>query len=241
MTLYELRYRLFSIFFNPLNFLVNRKLQQIVKTLPPNAQILDVGGRRSPYTIGLKAEITISELPRENEIQRSLDLGITEDIIQTLKKNRSNIKTIIFDDMSHSKLSDASFDCIVAIEVLEHVEEDDVFLQNVQRVLKPNGVFLMTTPNGDYVVNTNPDHKRHYTQAHLKELVERYFSEFRINYGISTGILHQVGWMGNWTIKRPVRTIAGMLSNIMNLGLSSIKRVESMAQGTGHHFIIAKK
>jgi 2-polyprenyl-3-methyl-5-hydroxy-6-metoxy-1,4-benzoquinol methylase len=41
------------------------------------------------------------------------------------------------------------FDCLVAIDVLEHLPEDGSFLREVKRVLRPGGMALITVPNGD--------------------------------------------------------------------------------------------
>jgi glycosyltransferase involved in cell wall biosynthesis/SAM-dependent methyltransferase len=42
---------------------------------------------------------------------------------------------------------DCSFDGIVCVEVLEHIDGHERLFQEVERVLKPGGVFLFTTPN----------------------------------------------------------------------------------------------
>jgi ubiquinone/menaquinone biosynthesis C-methylase UbiE len=41
------------------------------------------------------------------------------------------------------------FDCVVAIDVLEHLDEDQSFLQEIKRVLRPGGQAIVTVPNGD--------------------------------------------------------------------------------------------
>ena len=50
----------------------------------------------------------------------------------------------IVDD--HVDLADASFDAVVSVEVMEHVEHLDRYLGEVYRVLRPGGVFIWTTP-----------------------------------------------------------------------------------------------
>ena len=45
--------------------------------------------------------------------------------------------------------ADNSFDCIFAIEVLEHLENSRFFVREVYRVLKPDGQFIMSTPSCD--------------------------------------------------------------------------------------------
>lgn len=46
--------------------------------------------------------------------------------------------------------ADGSFDCVVCVDVLEHVQDLDQVLREVERVLRPGGVFLFDT------INRNP-------------------------------------------------------------------------------------
>jgi SAM-dependent methyltransferase len=41
------------------------------------------------------------------------------------------------------------FDCVVSIDVLEHLRQDQPFLREMRRVLKPGGKAVVTVPNGD--------------------------------------------------------------------------------------------
>lgn len=52
--------------------------------------------------------------------------------------------------LESSEIPDASFDCVYAIYVLEHVADDRSFLSRVARILKPGGSFFFITPNGDH-------------------------------------------------------------------------------------------
>ncbi len=47
------------------------------------------------------------------------------------------------------QVPDGQFDCVVSIDVLEHLKQDQPFLKEVKRVLKPNGKAVITVPNGD--------------------------------------------------------------------------------------------
>ena len=48
-----------------------------------------------------------------------------------------------------SQLGEGSFGLVTAIEVIEHVESPIGFLRNVRRLLKPDGIAVLTTPNVD--------------------------------------------------------------------------------------------
>jgi SAM-dependent methyltransferase len=44
---------------------------------------------------------------------------------------------------------DNEFDCVVSIDVLEHLVNDQPLLQEIRRVLRPGGRAVVTVPNGD--------------------------------------------------------------------------------------------
>jgi 2-polyprenyl-3-methyl-5-hydroxy-6-metoxy-1,4-benzoquinol methylase len=49
----------------------------------------------------------------------------------------------------HCPFSENAFDCVVSIDVLEHLQDDQLFLHQLRRVLRPNGRAIITVPNGD--------------------------------------------------------------------------------------------
>ena len=240
MTQFEKRYLVIEPFTLPLYQIVKKRLSRYSQLSDTRPEILDVGGRRSHYTIGIDAEVTVSDIRRETKQQRALNLGLTDGTIEETRERRSNIKSIVIDDMTASSLSDASFDCIVAVEVLEHIEDDEAFLKNVFRVLKPNGLFLMTTPNGDFVENTNPDHKRHYRAKELRSRLETFFSSVSVHYGIKSGRIRTLG-LAPWSLKSPIRTITSMACNRFNMLQSNRKRLQLKSNGTQHLFAEATK
>ena len=224
----------------PLYRRVRRELIRISRQFDEPREFLDVGGRKSHYTIGVPANITITDLPRETDIQHRLGLGINASIIERTKERRTNVRAVLIDDMTNCSLPSNSFDCVVAVEVLEHVEQDADFVSNVQRVLKPGGVFLMTTPNGDYLKIPNPDHKRHYSRRELADLLSRYFPETRVDYAIKGGLFRRWG-LQSWSFGRPIRTMQSMIGNVVNSVESARNNIRLLAKGTHHLVAFARK
>ncbi len=227
-------------FLPPLHNKIRHRLIEIAGLHQGAFEVLDVGGRKSHCTIGVPGWVTITDLPRETEIQKRLNLGITEEMIAAVLKQRSNVRRVIIDDMAQSKLPDGSFDCVIAVEVLEHVEEDVNFIGHAHRVLKPRGWFLMSTPNGDFVQNNNPDHKRHYTKQQLYSLLSSYFPQVEIEYAIKGGRLRKLG-LRPWSLKRPLQTSLSMIGNVVNSWQSSRPSLKSQPDGTHHLIALARK
>ncbi len=72
--------------------------------------------------------------------------------------------------------ADNSFDCVVSFQVIEHIQDDHLFLKEINRILKPGGFALITTPNRPLSLSRNPWHIREYTAIDLTELAKKYFS-----------------------------------------------------------------
>src|SRR5688500_7804481 len=53
------------------------------------------------------------------------------------------------------QIPDGQFDCVVSIDVLEHLKQDQPFLKELKRVLKSNGRAVVTVPNGDPTLFAN--------------------------------------------------------------------------------------
>ncbi len=75
-----------------------------------------------------------------------------------------------------TQFSDNSFDRIFSFQVIEHIEDDHLFLSEINRILKPGGIALITTPNRPRSLSRNPWHTREYTAQELTDLAKKYFS-----------------------------------------------------------------
>ena len=65
------------------------------------------------------------------------------------------------------------FDTVVCLNVIEHVDDDRGALENIRRVLSPNGKAIVLVPQGPQLMGTLDEvlgHKRRYTEATLRQL-----------------------------------------------------------------------
>ncbi len=240
MKIYEIARRSLEPVLPPLYAHVRRTIRSELGKMSGRPRVLDVGGRKSPYTIGLDADVTIFDLPRTSDLQHALNLGLTDTIVSDLRSKRSNISAFVFGDMTECDLPSESFDMVVSVEVLEHVELDEKFIENVARVLRPGGCFIMTTPNGDFVENRNPDHKRHYKRAELISLLERHLNPVRVEYAIAGGYFRKIG-LRSWKLRAPIATAMSALGNVVNSFQSADANINNQAIGTHHLLAVAAR
>ena len=245
MTGFELAYRAAVPMLSPLHGVVRRYLRRALGARPGGAAqpaaLLDVGGRKSHYTIGFPVAVTITELPRVSVLQHALNLGLTDDLASAVRARRSNVAAIVYDDMTDTGLAPASFDCVVAVEVLEHVDDDATFVRNVARVLRPGGTFVMTTPNGDAVpIPHNADHRRHYPRRALAALLAEHFADVEVHYAVVAGRARTLG-LSSWSPRQPGRTLLAMAANLVNSAESFPRSVRENALGTRHLVAVARR
>jgi SAM-dependent methyltransferase len=62
-------------------------------------------------------------------------------------RQRVNVPIIEL-DILNSGIADASFDAVVALNVLEHIEDHGAAVREIARILKPGGVFVCEVPAG---------------------------------------------------------------------------------------------
>jgi 2-polyprenyl-3-methyl-5-hydroxy-6-metoxy-1,4-benzoquinol methylase len=99
-----------------------------------------------------------------------------KEAIDELQKKFPNGKFISMNLPPLSSLADNTYDSVVSFQVIEHIENDALYLQEIQRVLKPGGIALITTPNRKMSLSRNPWHVREYLSEELTLLAKRYFS-----------------------------------------------------------------
>lgn len=72
-------------------------------------------------------------------------------------------------------LESNAFDFVVSFQVIEHIQDDEAFVKEIHRVLKPGGQVILTTPNRKRSLSRNPWHVREYFAGELIALLRKYF------------------------------------------------------------------
>lgn len=70
---------------------------------------------------------------------------------------------------------DNSFDLVCAFDVIEHIEDHETAMAEINRVLKPNGQVFLTVPAFNFLWSSHDEinhHMRRYTASSLTQVVE---------------------------------------------------------------------
>jgi O-antigen biosynthesis protein len=84
---------------------------------------------------------------------------------------------------SLNEIQDKSFDVVISFETIEHLNNVDRYLSEIRRVLRPGGIYVVSTPDRRlasplYLLSGRPRntfHAREFTRSELLELLTRRF------------------------------------------------------------------
>lgn len=119
-------------------------------------------------------------------------VDVFKDAVDYASENygRKNVEYLVGDGVQ-IPLSDASVDMVVSFETIEHIEAYEQFMVEAKRVLKPDGVLLLSTPNDVEFAEGNHFHIHEFKHKELQDLVKKYFKNckeyFQANW-VYTGI-----------------------------------------------------
>ena len=120
----------------------------------------------------------ILELASKSEKYIAIDkFGTT--ITEELKKE-NDIEFMKMNVPPLNRIADNSIDFVVSFQVIEHIQNDEKFVEEIFRVLKKGGKMILTTPNILMSLSRNPWHIREYTPFEMKEILKTSFSDIDI-------------------------------------------------------------
>lgn len=96
------------------------------------------------------------------------------------------VQRLVRGSITAPPFGDASFDCVLALDVIEHVDDDMGILTSLFKVIKPGGHLIITVPAFDALWSEHDEinhHKRRYRSPQLKHLIEEAgFTVDRVSY-----------------------------------------------------------
>jgi len=120
----------------------------------------------------------ITELALKSEKYIAIDKFVPS-ISQNLK-NENNVEFIQMNVPPLNKIADNSVDFVVSFQVIEHIQNDEKFVEEIFRVLKKDGKMILTTPNILMSLSRNPWHFREYTPFEINEILKTSFTNIEV-------------------------------------------------------------
>lgn len=124
--------------------------------------------------------------------------------VQSLKTRYSSFQNVSVDRMDlnnreeYSKIGYGKYDSIIALNVLEHVRDDVLALQELYKMLKNGGILIVLVPCHKFLFNVIDEKLGHYRRYTKKELLckinETNFTVVCMHYFNTAGM---VGWFFN--------------------------------------------
>ena len=120
-----------------------RSRQTIISQVPDNCKtILD---------IGCGGAWVADHFLKKGKQVISMDISSVNPV-KALEQHPHPDHAAIVADAFYLPFADGSIDCIVASEVIEHVEDRALFLKNVLKKVKPGGCLILMTPYNEKIV-----------------------------------------------------------------------------------------
>lgn len=192
--------------------------------LPPLfGDILEIGSG-----IGTFSDILIKDFPNAN----LTFTDISPIYVEKLKKKYSMKRNIAIHGLDLNKKIDyqrigyEKFDSILAVNVLEHVENDEFAIAQLYEMLKEKGNLVVLVPCHKFlynVIDRKIGHFRRYTKEELADKIRKTgFSIDRIFYFNTVGL---IGWYLNGNLLKNPK-VSGTGLRILDSAVPVLKNVE---------------
>jgi len=108
--------------------------------------------------------------------QRCRCVGIDVSELALEISRRKGVRALARGDLNRLPFRDHSFDTVLALDVLEHLDDDVRFLAGASRVCAPGGRMILSVPAFQLLWSKHDEsflHKRRYTARQLERVVRR--------------------------------------------------------------------
>ncbi|MGZ8704690.1 MAG: class I SAM-dependent methyltransferase [Aeromicrobium sp.] len=132
---------------------------------------------------------------------------------------------VIRADALELPFADASLDLVVAFDVLEHIGNDTLAVQEIRRVLRPGSTALIAVPADPRLWSAHDDavgHVRRYTRSSLLTLLEH--NGMDVEVIASWNVLLRP--VAAWRRRKSTGSDLDLLSPVLNFGLRVIVAIE---------------
>lgn len=139
--------------------------------------------------------------------KRAVGVDIRQGVILDARERFGSVGEFMAGDLHGLPFEDDSFDVVVCFEVIARVRDPERALDELRRVLRPEGVLLLSVPNAAVYPPGNPFHLHDYLPDELGQTLVRRFANVRL-YGQQSHFASLVGREGTFTEPAPERDVS---------------------------------
>lgn len=120
------------------------------------------------FEIGSGTGATLNMLAKFGDVS---GIDISQEAVKFSEEK--GFKNIICGDINEDNMSSYynTYDAVLALDVLEHIQDDTKTMNIANELLKPNGLFIITVPAHKYLWSEHDEALHHKRRYHRKELV----------------------------------------------------------------------
>jgi SAM-dependent methyltransferase len=147
-------------------------------------EVLDAG-----CGVGYGARILL-----DHGAKRCVGVDLSEETVRAARERYGGNGEIEFEavDLAELPFEDEAFDAAVCLEALEHVRDQAGVVGELRRVLRPDGLLIVSSPNRAEYPPGNPHHAKELSQEEFLDLLSRGFRNvlpFRQHNWMASAIL----------------------------------------------------
>jgi SAM-dependent methyltransferase len=143
---------------------VKKALRKISRQYPGEASVLDAGSGFGQYTW---------RMSRMNKLWKIQALDINNEQIEDCNKffGKSGLSgRVAFNTGDLTSLADINtYNIILSVDVMEHIEEDVFVFQNFYKSLKENGILLISTPSDQGGSDVHNEEEESFIDEHVRD------------------------------------------------------------------------
>ena len=159
--------------------------------------ILEVGSG-----IGTFSEKIIFDFPNSKVTLTDISDNYVNELLARFRDDKVSIHKLDLNQKSHyEKIGHEKFDSILAINVLEHVENDEFALFQLYKMLKKEGVLVLLVPAHKFLFNAIDRKVGHFRRYSKKEMISKIQkAQFSIDKIFFFNMIGIIGWYVNGSI-----------------------------------------
>lgn len=133
----------------------------------------------------------------------------------TLKYKSDNLK-FLQGSADKIPIEDSSIDVLVSFETIEHHDKHDEMFLEIKRVLKPDGILIMSSPDKKHYIQLGVNNPFHIKELYLEEFEQLVLKYFKNSKTYFQKCINGSSVIGNIPDFRQIKLVSGNYDGIFN-------------------------